>query len=153
MKTKMAERDQKNYIRKFKTLLNAGGISRDAELAMLAAYGVESCNDLTIHELIELCGKLELEVDPQLAQFDYLRKRLIATVSGWLTEIGKVDISINYVKAVACRAAGVDSFNKIGESALKSVTAEFARKEKIAKQTKSLKQEIIGDILTKSKLN
>ena len=98
MKTTMVEKEQQRYIKRFKTLLNVGQIDRNSELAMLSAYGVESCKDMNVFELIELCQKVELLVDPELARLDKLRKRVLATINGWLQNTGRSRMSIQYIK-------------------------------------------------------
>jgi hypothetical protein len=149
----MIEKDKNHYIKRFKSLLNTGGIDRNAELAMLSAYGVESCKDMNLYELIELCQKVELMTDPQLAKLDKLRKRLIATINGYLVGTGRPGMSLEYIKTIACRAAEVNEFNRIGESALNSVIGEFARKQKVAKNVKAIKAGVEDEMRALAAMN
>ena len=153
MKTTMIEKDQKHYIKRFKSLLNVGKIDRNAELAMLSAYGVESCKDMNVYELIELCARVELLVNPDLAKLDKLRKRLIATINGWLENTGRGGMTLEYIKTIACRAAEVNEFNRIGESALNSVIGEFARKQKVAKNVKAIKAGVEDEMRALAAMN
>lgn len=153
MKTTMIEKDQKTYIKRFKTLLGAGKIDRNAELGMLSAYGVESCKDLTIYELIELCQKVELQVNPELAKMDKLRKNVLASIGGWLELTGKPGMSWDYKKSIACRSAKVDNFNRIGESTLHDIIGEFNRKQKVTKTARAIKDEILNEIKITATLN
>jgi hypothetical protein len=127
MKTTMIEKDKAHYIKKFKTLLTNGKIDRNAELGMLSAYGVESCKDMTIYELIELCQNVELMVNPELAELDKLRKRLMASIGGWRKAMG-CTTNINEIKAIACRAAGISDFNHIPKERLNSLYNAFNHK-------------------------
>lgn len=153
MKTTMLDKEQLRYIKRFKTLLNVGQIDRSAELAMLSAYGVESCKDMSAYELLELCNKLELQVKPDVAKIDKLRKRAIATINGWLENTGKIGMSLEYIKTIACRAAETNEFNRISESSLNSIVAEFNRKQKVQRNAKSIKDEILNEVKITSTLN
>jgi hypothetical protein len=152
MKTTMMEKDMNHYIKRFKTFLNNGGIDRNAELAMLSAYGVESCKDMNLHELIELCAKVELMVNPDLAKLDKLRKRVIATISGYIVSTGR-ECGIEYIKTIACRAAEVNEFNRISETALNSIIGEFARKQKVAKNVKAIKAGVEDEMRALAAMN
>jgi len=61
---------------------------------------------------------------------DKKRKGLIKAIFSWYDRQGKV-VDINYVKATACRAAGMDvkDFNKISETTLTRLYYEFCRKQ------------------------
>ena len=60
---------------------------------------------------------------------DRKRKGLIRAIFAWFDLQGKV-VDMDYVKGVACRAAGVDDFNKISEGSLTRLYAEFCRKQR-----------------------
>lgn len=62
-------------------------------------------------------------------RLDSKRKGLIASIFAWFKLQGKVP-TMEYVKGVACRAAGVDDFNKISEASLTRLYAEFCRKQR-----------------------
>ena len=64
---------------------------------------------------------------------DKKRKGLIKAIFSWYDKQGKV-VDMNYVKATACRAAGVKTFNSISESALTRLYAEFCRKQVAQKE-------------------
>lgn len=59
---------------------------------------------------------------------DRKRKGVIRAIYRWL-ELRGVNASMEYVKAIACRAAKADSFNRISPDALTRVYAEFCRKQ------------------------
>ena len=153
MKTTMIEKDKNHYIKKFKTLLGNGKIDRNAELAMLSAYGVESCKDMTIYELIELCQKVELMVDPELAKMDKLRKNVLGSIKGWLELTGRKGMSLDYIKSIACRSAKVENFNRIKEKGLRKIIGEFNRDQEFEKGISKTKIELLNEAKIISTLN
>ena len=65
----------------------------------------------------------------KIEELDKKRKGLIRSIFEWFKLQGKV-VDMDYVKGVACRAAGVDDFNKISEGSLTRLYAEFCRKQR-----------------------
>lgn len=63
-------------------------------------------------------------------QMDKARKRVIASIFGWLNKQG-LNASMVYVKGIACQAAQVDEFNKISLNSLNRIYAEFKAKQTI----------------------
>jgi hypothetical protein len=103
-------------------------------------------SDLEFIEAIELIKSLEnlrkekrestsaridrmVEDAPERAELDRKRKGLIKAIFRWYELQGKV-VTMQYVKATACRAAGVEYFNDISPTALARLYAEFCRKQK-----------------------
>lgn len=68
--------------------------------------------------------------DPDRVTLDRRRKGVIRAIYRWLELRGVTNASMDYVKAIACRAAKADSFNRISPDALTRVYAEFCRKQK-----------------------
>ena len=68
--------------------------------------------------------------DPDRVKLDRQRKGVIRAIYRWLELRGVTNASMDYVKAIACRAAKADSFNRISPDALTRVYAEFCRKQK-----------------------
>ena len=122
---------QRNLLlKKFHTLLGkSGGDVKVKKEAILESFGVESSRDLDAHDLLEVCAALELEINPALAKSDKLRKRLIASIGGWLKALGREE-SMELIKGIACRAAGVKEFNRITDERLQSLYYAFNRKQK-----------------------
>lgn len=121
---------QKNFLlRKFHSMLGEAGIDTEGKRAMLSAYGVESSKELDAHQLLDICNKLEYQLTPNAAELDKWRKRLIASIGGWLRALGK-EQSITKIKAIACRAAGKKHFNRIGLERLRSLYYAFNKKTK-----------------------
>lgn len=67
--------------------------------------------------------------DPDHVTLDRKRKGVIRAIYRWLELRGVTNASMDYVKAIACRAAKADSFNRISPEALTRVYAEFCRKQ------------------------
>jgi hypothetical protein len=62
-------------------------------------------------------------------RLDRMRKGVIRSIFRWFELQGKV-VSMEYVKATACRAAGADSFNTISPKALTRIYHEFCDKQR-----------------------
>lgn len=117
-------------IKKFHVLLGKAGIGEMGKREMLASYGVTSTRDLSAHELLELCDKIDRMMKPDVEELDKWRKRLIASIFGWRKAMGD-STNINEVKAIACRAAGVTKgFNSISLEKLRSLYYAFTKKTK-----------------------
>jgi hypothetical protein len=78
------EKQIKGLIKKFHTLLGRTGGGTEAKEAILSAYGVASSRDLSAAQLIEICNSLDRLLNPQLAELDKHRKRLMASIGAWL---------------------------------------------------------------------
>ncbi len=65
-------------------------------------------------------------------KMDKLRKRVLASMFGFFKLIDK-PVTLNYVKAIAVRAAGnkCNNFNNISESKLRAIYNEFLRQQKV----------------------
>ncbi len=55
----LMEQQRKLLLKKFHTLLGKAGIGEDGKMEMLAAYGVTTSRDLSAHDLLDLCNKIE----------------------------------------------------------------------------------------------
>lgn len=119
---------QKNaLLRKYHALLRRGGVNDEERLALLSAYGVESAKELNVYELTELCDTLCRAVQPN-DDADRWRKRLIAAIDEYLRAMGHRGGNLPEIKAVACRAAQAENFNRIGTDRLKSLYNAFKRR-------------------------
>lgn len=143
----ITEQNQKWLLRKFHTLCLRLGLDADSKLALISGYGVESSKDLTNSELTELCDRLNDILNPADARTDKLRKRVIAAIGGWLRLIGKGNEGIDYIKGVACRAAGVENFNKISPERLGNIYNMFLKKQRDAKAV----EQVCGEIAYKKR--
>jgi hypothetical protein len=128
MKT-LKEKEQKRLIKKAHTLYRRLGMHEEARRAFLSAWGVEHTNELTTEQLLEACNKLDMLLNPEAAELDKWRKRLMASIGSWLRSTGGEESSL-YIKAIACRAAGKERFNDIPLSSLRNLYYEFVNKRK-----------------------
>lgn len=130
-------------IKKFHVLLGqAGLVENDDKQNLLSQYGVTSSKDLSVHDLIDICDKLEKIVYPNYAEMDKWRKRLIASIGGWLLAMGR-EQTITVIKGIACRAAGDENrtFNSIPLERLRSLYYAFSKKTKDLKTVEMLTAE------------
>ena len=146
MKQTFVERQKKQLLKKFHVLLGKTGKGAIYKDEMLAAYGVDSSQDLTLYDLLDVCSKLEQILNPEFEKLDKARKRLIAAIGGWLKLMNK-EQSIAINKAIACRAADKDGFNEIPLERLRSLYEAFRKKQRDLKQVDEMTTEQI-DIMT-----
>ncbi len=126
-----AKRLKNGLIKKFHTLLCVQGLGREAKEGILASYGVEHTNELSISQLQEAVRTLEdLGKSPQERAFkddmDKWRKRAIAAAFAMARELGYT-MSIEGAKAMVLRATGNEyaSFNKIPQRRLQGIYNGF----------------------------
>lgn len=120
---------QKNaLLRKLHAMFTRIGVTAEEKQVLLASYGVGSSRDLTVYELTELCGKLDMAFNPKASDADRWRKRLIAAIDQYLRAMGHRGGNLPEIKAVACRAAQTDNFNRITVERLKSLYNAFKRR-------------------------
>lgn len=129
----ITQQNQKWLLKKYHSLCFRLGMSADDKLALLSGYGVGSSVDLSNAELTEICDRLNEMANPEDAKLDRMRKRVIASIGGWLRMIGKGNEGTAYIKGVACQAAKVDNFNKIPLERLTTIYNMFLRKQRDAK--------------------
>lgn len=125
----LIDKQQKLLLKKFHTLCGKAGVSQDEKRALVESYGHISSKELTAHELIDLCEKLDRMMRPDLAEMDKYRKRLIASIFAWREAMGD-KANMAEVKAIACRAGSAKNFNAIPLERLRSLYNAFAKKTK-----------------------
>jgi len=124
------DKTRNGLLKKYHTLCGRVGLSDDNRRAMLVSnFGVVSSADLSVQQLINVCGVLERELNPELAELDKWRKRLIKSIDVWLELVGKKK-NIGYIKAIACRAAERNNFNDIPKEQLRSLYSAFTKAQK-----------------------
>lgn len=123
------EKQKNGLIKKFHTLLGKNGIGADGKEAILSGYGVDSSRDLEISELVEICERLDREANPKFYEEDIWRKRVIASIAGYMRAMGREE-NIETIKGIACRAAQRERFNDISVERLKSLYNAFKNRKK-----------------------
>ena len=141
--TKVMDKIHKDLLKKYHTLAGQLGMTDEEKRALLAQYKVKSSVDLSQHELVDVCACLARELDKRDGRdsMDALRKRLIAVGGKYLVACGKSDVTISYIKATACRAAGIREFNRIPRERLRSLYGAFALKLKDIKRVEAMYKE------------
>lgn len=127
-----------NLIKIYHSVCSLRGMDADDRKVFLHQYGVESSSDLNEKQLSEIIEKLQQE--PNI-----WRRRVIAAVGAWLRVTGRTE-NIDIIKAIACRAAGTETFNKITVSRLRDIYHEFSRKAKTAHQIFHITDEQISSL-------
>lgn len=139
-KAEDAQERRRSRMRKlYHSLCSTLGIGEEERLAMLGSYGVTSSRDMSDADLSDLCNRLGamLPGRKQDTEMDRLRKRLIASIGAWLRTEGR-ESNIDLIKAIACRATGYDTFNKIPKERLHNLTWAFNQKRKDAETVRKI---------------
>lgn len=121
-------------VRKFHTLCSLNGMTDDEKRATLAPYGVESSALMETHDLIDVCGSLQKQLDARTASgqsMDGLRKQCLRAICDYMAvKKIKAENKISYAKQIACRASGRDNFNRMTAAELRGVIGYFNRERK-----------------------
>ena len=133
----LMERQRKALLKKFHTLLGLAGIGEAGKREILASYGVVSSRDLDARELLDVCDKLDMMINPEKEEIDKWRKRVLAVMLEWRRLVGQ-DEDMSYVKAIASRAAGADHFNALSKQKLINLYNNFKEKNKQLKYINKL---------------
>lgn len=141
--------------RKLHYLCKTLGINKD----MLEGMVLDYTNGRTMHsrqmykeECAEMLNFLDRTLNPKserrtgagkadFVTLDRKRKGVIKAIFAYLEQQG-MQPTMEYVKAIACRAAGKDDFNKLSPAELSRIYAEFCKKQRVACVKKSIKQGI-----------
>ena len=127
MKT-TCDRQQAWLLKRFHTLCTRIGMSVDDKAALIGGFGVESSRYLSVDQLQRACDALDKKLNPELAEIDKWRKRVIASINGWLTLTSQTK-NIEKIKGIACRATGYKGFNEIPKDRLFNIYYSFLKKQ------------------------
>jgi len=139
MKT-TTDRQQGSLLKKFHTKCTKAGLSSEEKYAVIGAFGHNSSREMTAIELLRACDMLDAKVNPQLAEIDKWRKRVMAAIGGWL-KVMSVETTGEKIKAIACRAAAYDNFNDIPRERLNNLYYAFLKKQKDFKRVEGIAKE------------
>jgi len=126
-------------LKRFHAVCAANGISDENKKVIVAGYGYESSKLMTPRELADAIagitgtGKTGDDLNTH-------RKRVMAVIGAYLRNNGYTESS-ETIKAIACRAAKTDSFNKITRGKLIDIYNEFRRKNTTNDTVKQIKEE------------
>ena len=129
----MIDKETNRLIKKLHTLYGRLGMTDDRRQAFLSAWGVEHTNELTAAQMLEAIGKLDALLNPASAEMDKWRKRVMASIGGWMRVCG-ITHDAKYIRGIAERAAGMERFNEIPVAELRRVYYEFKRKQQTRKR-------------------
>ncbi|WP_304747787.1 hypothetical protein [uncultured Alistipes sp.] len=145
--TTIMDKQQKWLLRHFHTLCTRLGMTEEEKRALIDGYGVESSKDIDNHDLMDLCHTLELQLNKGAKEADRLRKRVIASIGGWLRLTGKQH-TIDTIKSIACRATGYSDFNKIPNERLRNLYNTFRNKQKDMDAAERIAMELLAQSYT-----
>ena len=137
------DKEKKRLIKRFHTMLGHTGGGSNAKEAILHSYGVDSTRELSAAQLIEACNTLDKILNPKLGELDKWRKRVIASIGGWL-RVMNIQENIAKNKAIACRAAKHEDYNDIPLEQLRSLYYAFTKKQKDINTVEMITNEKIG---------
>ncbi len=121
-----AKRNQ--LLRKYHTLAAKVGMDKDAKTDFLESnYGVSSSAELAAWQLEEVCKLLQRNTKGDKGE--KWRRMVMASIGGYLKRNG-FENNEQMIKAIACRATGYKSFNKIPIDRLRNVYYAFLKKQK-----------------------
>jgi hypothetical protein len=113
--------------------------------SFLQSFGVDSSIQLDIEQLLEAITLMQCMMPrkPNDAKADMWRKRVIASIGGYLDAINH-NSSIEYIKGIALQAAGdYKSFNDIPIPRLQDLYNGFIKKAKAARRIELVASELI----------
>jgi len=148
MKT-TCDRQQAWLLKRFHTMCTKIGMTPDEKATLICGFGVESSCDLTIEQLTLVCDTLDKRINPELMEIDRWRKRLMASIGGWLRLTSQPQ-GIEKIKGIACRATGHKAFNEIPKDRLISIYYSFLQKQHDFKRVDGIVKE---DLETLSNMN
>lgn len=95
---------------------------------ILMALSLKSVRDMNVDDLQHAIEALN-ELHPRHPVIeDKWRKRVLASICGWLSLIGRPS-TLAYAKALACQATGMASFNEIPVYRMQTLYNAFLKKQ------------------------
>lgn len=139
---KIMDKMHKQLLKQYHTLCSILKMSREDKVALLSGYNVESSRDLSQHQLVDLCAHLSklIAETKGVGSMDVQRKRLIGVIGSYIELRGGDRYNQPLIKAIACRAAGVESFNAIPRQRLQSLYNAFAQQCRDMRTARQLDQ-------------
>jgi hypothetical protein len=143
------EKESRRLMKRLHTLYGKTGLSQEDKKSFLSAWGVEHTNELTVTQMMEACQKLDMLLNPALREQEVWRKRVMASVGGWLRATGQQENG-KYIKAIACRAAGKADFNQIPVAMLRNLYYEFKDKQKARDRVDTIDAAMLLSVISKN---
>jgi hypothetical protein len=143
------EKERKRLIKRLHTFYGKIGMSEEDKKSFLSGWGVAHTNELTAAQMMEACQKLEMFQNPALRDQEMWRKRLMASIGGWLRATGQQENG-KYIKAIACRAANKADFNQIPVAMLRNLYYEFKNKQKARERVNTIDAATLVSVISKN---
>jgi hypothetical protein len=131
------DRLQPTLLKKFHAKCAKAGISIEEKSTIIGAFGHDSSRDMSVQDLLKACDLLDAKINPQLAEIDLWRKRVMASIGGWL-KVMSVTTNADKIKAIACRASAFENFNDIPRERLNNLYYAFLKKQKDFKRVEGI---------------
>ena len=144
-----AEKQHSFLLKRFHILCTRAGMQMYEKQVLVGSFGHESSKDMSNAELMQACTSLERAIEPEIVKMEIWRKRVIASVGGWMKLVG-YGTGMEKIKAIARRASGVDDFNKIPVERLINIYNTFLHKQK---DWKNIGELVSEELTTLSHLN
>ncbi len=135
--------EQRKALKRFHALCGELGISGENKRLIVESAGAESSADLPAPVLHAICENLKGQATPKAAGMDALRKRVMASIGGWLKAAGYAS-NAEVIKAIACRASGYERFNAIPAGRLHNLYHNFLNKQIDKIAAENLMRELVG---------
>lgn len=121
------EKETGRLIKKYHVMASQSGMDAEERKAFLVQMtGKDSSKDCTYLELMNACKMLEKMIKPKVKQTDYWRKRVLSACGRYIKALNNPNYNnANYVKAVICRSAKVEDFNRIPVNKLQALYNSF----------------------------
>ena len=139
MKT-TTDHQQGLLLKKFHTKCTMAGLTADEKAVLVGSFGYESSRDMSLADLLRVCDMIDAKQNPALAEIDTWRKRVMASIGGWLKVMG-VQTTPEKIKAIACKASTFEKFNDIPKERLNNLYYAFLKKQKDFKRVDAIHAE------------
>lgn len=123
-------------IKHYHIIAKANGMTDEDKACFLEGWGVLSSTELTDDQLERACQILARQ--NFMTEESKMRKRVMAAIGEYLSltvRDNQAQNATEYIKSVACRAAGCDNFNRITLDKLRAVYTSFTHHNKVFKAT------------------
>jgi hypothetical protein len=143
------EKESRRLIKRLHTLYGKTGLSEEDKKSFLQGWGVEHTNELNTTQMMEACQKPEMLQKPALRAQETWRRRVMASIGGWLRATGQQENG-RYIKAIACQAAGKGDFNQIPVAVLRTLYYEFKNKQKARERVNTIDAAMLVSVIGKN---
>jgi hypothetical protein len=136
---------RQKLLAKYHILCQQMGMTDDDRRGQLEnCYGVNSSRQLSDKQLVDIIDTLQ-----QVVQSDanIWRRRVMAAIGAYLRRMNYTE-NADIIKAIACRAARTNNYNKIPISKLRAIYNEFSKQNLTGEICQNLKAIIENELST-----